>query len=261
RVAGMENGDTVANASSPVSADILLGIRTGPGFPFFGEMGEVLIYNRALSATERRDVERYLARKWNAPLNVASQTQGGVAFANELIAGGGYSAHQIDHLNDANYGNSYSWIGNDNGGSSAFAGVAFDGAYDISSLAFGRDATGASPDRVQGIYEFQYTTDAFDPLSLASVGSATWNDFLTVDYSSFVYGGPERLRHLFEFDMISGVRGVRVLLSTNVIAIDEFEVYGIQTIPEPSTILLGLAGLVGVCLLGRRRIKARSAMN
>ncbi|QNN22843.1 hypothetical protein HED60_11385 [Planctomycetales bacterium ZRK34] len=252
RVVGMENGDTVLNARSSFSTDerLTLGVRGNSLDGFVGEMGEVLIFDHALSETERRQVERYLARKWDAPLNVASQTQGGIAFANQLYNGGAASAHQIDHLNNALYGNTESWLGDNTGGAGGFAGVKFDGAYDISSLAFGRAADGGYDDRAEGTYIFQYTLDDIDTNSSVSVEGANWVDFMTI-----VYDGTSVdpwLRHQYDFATILGVRAVRVWLSNDLIAIDELEVYGLATIPEPATIAL----LTAACwMLPRRRAR------
>jgi hypothetical protein len=242
RVNGMESvlfggapADPVANARSAFAGLLTLGVRGDASFSLLGQQAEVVIYDRALTVAERGQVEQYLASKWNAPLNVASQTQGGVAFANEVFAGGGNPSHQIDHLNNGLYGNAESWLGNNTGANTAFAGVAFDGPQTISSLAFGRDATGALADRDLGTYIFQFTRDEFDPLSIASVNGASWQQFLTVTYPGDAPPGQEHLRHQFDFASIIGVTGVRVLLSTNANAIDELEVFGIATVPEPTT--------------------------
>ena len=252
RVVGMENGDTVLNARSSFSTDnrLTLGVRGSGLDGLIGDMGEVLIFDHALSEAERRQVERYLARKWDAPLNVASQTQGGIAFANQLYNGGAASAHQIDHLNNALYGNTESWLGNNTGGAGGFAGVKFDGAYDISSLAFGRAADGGYDDRAEGTYIFQYTLDDIDTNSSVSVEGANWVDFMTI-----VYDGTSVdpwLRHQYDFATILGVRAVRVWLSNDLIAIDELEVYGLATIPEPATIVLLPAGLIALMNRCRR---------
>ncbi|MBI1370822.1 MAG: hypothetical protein GC162_19485 [Planctomycetes bacterium] len=250
RVSGMENGDTVLNARSSYTNLLTLGVRGNGSLSFVGQMGEVLIYNRALSSTERREVERYLANKWNAPLNVASQTQGGVAFANELISGGTNPNHHIDHLNDAKYGNAFSWIGNNTGSATAFAGVKFDGPCDINSLAFGRAATGSNTDRSIGTYTFQYTLDNFSTASTASINAATWVSFLTITYDGTTV--TPWLRHLYDFATLTNVRGVRVQLSTNTLAIDELEVYGFA-VPEPTS----GAMLIAICpLVLRRRPRA-----
>lgn len=257
RVVGMENGDTVAGAqTSFLNAvnGLTLGVRGNSSFSFIGEMGEVLIYDRALTESERREVERHLARKWNAPLNVASQTQGGVAFANELIGGGALTAHQIDHLNDAKYGNSFSWIGGDTGAGTAYAGVGFDGEFDISSLAFGRNANNelSLTDRDEGTYTFQFTRDEFDASILAEAAAAVWQTFLVITYPGDVLAAEAHLRHQYDFDTIFGVTGVRVLVSNNSNAIDELEVYGLASIPAPAALPAGLL-MIGALAVRRRR--------
>jgi hypothetical protein len=269
RVNGMESvlfggapADTANNAQSAFAGLLTLGVRGNASFSLAGQEAEVVIYDRALSTAERGQVEQYLATKWNAPLNVASQTQGGVAFANEVFAGGGNASHQIDHLNNGLYGNAESWLGNNTGANTAFAGVAFDGVQTINSLAFGRDATGGFSDRDLGTYVFEFTRDEFDPLSIASVNGASWQQFLTVNYPGDAPAGQEHLRHQFDFAAIDFVTGVRVLLSTNSNAIDELEVFGIATVPEPTSIaiwsLLGFAGLIGATLRLRRRNQVRT---
>lgn len=252
RVVGMENGDTVLNARSSFVTDnrLTLGVRGTGTDGFIGDMGEVLIFDHALSASERRQVERYLARKWNAPLNVASQTQGGIAFANQIYAGGANASHQIDHLNNALYGNAESWLGSNVGGAGGFAGVKFDDLYDISSLAFGRDATSGLVDRALGTYTFQYTRDDIDTNSSLSVEGANWIEFLTIVYDGSTVN--PWARHQYDFDTIFGAHAVRVLVSSDAIAIDELEVYGLATIPTPSSAAMTIAA-GGLCLLRRRR--------
>lgn len=47
---------------------------TGPGGPYYGDIGELIIYSRQLSATERSQVQNYLANKWRIPLLQATAT-------------------------------------------------------------------------------------------------------------------------------------------------------------------------------------------
>lgn len=261
RVVGMENGDTVLTARSSfldAAFGLSLGVRGNAGNSFVGDMGEVLIYDRALTETERRKVERYLARKWDAPLNIASQTQGGVAFANQDFggdeSGNPAASHEIEHLNNALYGNSQSWLGNNTGTSGAYAGVKFDGEFDISSLAFGRNANNelGLTDRDAGTYKFEFTRDAFDPTSIASIDAAMWTEFLEITLGDNIADPLAHLRRQYDFDTIFGVTGVRVLVSSNSIAIDELEVYGLATIPTPAALPAGIA-LLGLIAARRRR--------
>ena len=48
--------------------------------------------------------------------NVALASAGGKATASGIFAGGSNAKHQLPHINDGRYGNSYSWISNERGG-------------------------------------------------------------------------------------------------------------------------------------------------
>jgi hypothetical protein len=182
--------------------------------------------------------------------DVALKSNGGTAFVKNTIPG--YpTIHNVDHLNDGNYGNSFSWIGST---SSTFAGVAFKQPYTISSLAFGRDNDakdfngGPYTDRFAGMYIFQYTQT---PNPNASTPDAQWVSFgsLALDRNGAAWGDGSAtyLRHLYEFDPIVNVTGVRILLDTATgdnICIDELEVYAV---PEPgAAAMVGTAGVFGL---------------
>jgi hypothetical protein len=55
---------TSASTSSVASNPYVIGNRTDGGRTFDGRIGEILIYNRVLSAAEIAKVETYLAKKW-----------------------------------------------------------------------------------------------------------------------------------------------------------------------------------------------------
>jgi beta-mannosidase len=165
----------------------------------------------------------------DAATDLALAANGGVAFAKNVIAGN--ANHAIAHLNDGKYGNSHSWIGSAN---STFCGVAFQQPSTISALAFGRDNLGTEfnggpyNDRYAGMYVLQYTRA---PHPDASTPDSAWTSFgaLALDTSGAVWGdgsGTYR-RHLYKFNSITDVTGVRLLLDTATlaIAIDELEVY------------------------------------
>lgn len=234
--------------------------------PYFlaGDIAEVLIYKRALTTAERAQVETYLMDRWlwNAvhltetgggmlPTNIA---RSGTAFAKDCLNGGGYAAHQIAHLNDGLYGNEHSWIGNS---TDSFAGIAFDRPYDIDSIAFGRDNGGEEKqyiDRYVGQYVLQYTR-ATNPGALTP--DSDWITIGEFNYLSTDTTG--YLRHLYTFDRINGVTGIRIRTISsggwdNVICIDEIEV---GAVPEPATFLLGslALGFLGI-LAWRRRVGA-----
>jgi hypothetical protein len=271
---GLYSGDNVAGAQNAANRVLTLGVRGDGGYPLNGDIAEVLVYDRALTPSERLAVEEYLSAKWGTPLatngfqktetggtfrdlNVAAQSAGATAFAKDLIAGGGYPAHQISHLNDEVYGNSNSWIGATDG---SFAGVAFAHAFTIEAIAFGRDngnfAEPGSPgtpgqytDRFLGTYTLQYTTA---PNPDASTPDSAWNTIEVLHYDGVFPDALGYLRHYYQFDPIAGATGVRILTNrfppSGEIAIDELEVYAI---PEPAT--LCLVGLGAAGLLRRRR--------
>lgn len=259
RVGGMESADTVTGAQSASAQWLTLGVRGTAQYSLVGDIAEVLIYNQPLTAEQRVQVEQYLSRRWWAHytpagfslaetggsmvnLNVAAQSAGGRAFAANVLPG--YASHQIDHLNDETFGNSNSWISNS---VSSFAGVALDNGYLIDAIAFGRDNGGAPPerpepytDRFLGVYTLQYTRvpnpDEYTP-------DSAWFDIATLDYNGVFPDATGYLRHLYEFDPISGVTGVRILTNGAGIAIDELEV---RAIPEPTTVVLVGAGLLAL---------------
>ncbi len=191
-----------------------------------------------------------------AAKDIALASNGGTAFAKDCITG--FTQHSIAHLNDGIYGNSNSWIGN---GQSDFAGVAFKQACTIDALAFGRDNGGESTvytDRYTGTYIFQYTRAA-NPN--ASTPDSQWTSFgafyLDADFPNTI----NQDRHVYDFDPISGITGVRILTCSDAnnfasyICIDEIEVYA-APVPEPGTLALlaaaGLAVLVGFAWRRRR---------
>lgn len=165
--------------------------------------------------------------------------------------------HVVTNLNDGFYGNSSAHI-NGNGG--LFMGVMLPAMTQIKTIAFGRDngtgegpdpgdcCTGQLTDRAVDNYTLQYTTD----------GGGSWIDIGLLSYTDagqdFAPGGTfdPYLRHQYDVSTSSGPilgNGVRIVFTDTGTAIDEIE---INTIPEPSgVVLLGL-GLAGV-LLRRRR--------
>ncbi len=182
--------------------------------------------------------------------NVASQTNGGVAFGTPPYPD---PAHTIAHANDGIYGNSNSWIANEpDAGGKAFIGVAFAQARNIDGFAIGRDNNQAGPeytDRWASTYDYripqldeeytlQYTTVA-NPDETTPDGD--WSDVGTLDYitpggTNFAQAG---LRHRYTFDEVTGATGVRLIVPFNQqdhggrgTCIDELEVYT-DVVPIP----------------------------
>ena len=174
------------------------------------------------------------------PDNAALASNGGVPVASSPSPH--FPTHAIVKLNDGIYGNSNSHI---NGAvpSPAWSGVILPSDLFITSVAFGRDNLGTFSDRSLGIYTMQFTTN----------GGTSWTDIGTLDYSASG-GFSQGLRHEYEISQGGGPvngDGIRLLLSSSAIAIDEIEIYG-SVIPEPSSLALLALGLIGL-LLRRRR--------
>jgi hypothetical protein len=170
--------------------------------------------------------------------NVASSFAGAVPFALDSLEDVlGPGVHSISYLNDGWYGNANSWIGNGAAsGAGPFAGVALDGSFSLSSIAFGRSnvregdpcAGGVCTDRSLGLYRLQYT-NAANPSALTD--DSLWNDIGTIEYTPGAPGGigpqaytASHLRHRFNFNPVNAT-GVRLVNPDFGTAIDEIELY------------------------------------
>ena len=178
----------------------------------------------------------------NAPKNAALANEGTVAFGSSEL---GLGIHLIRHVNDGLYGNSKSWIsslglGGVPGEQDEFVGLSFGKVVPVSSIAWGRDngntATdacgGTCKDRSIGIYTIQYTlTENPDEITEETDDAETgWQ---TIAYVEYLPTAPQEfipyLRH--EFKVGSGdeeapveATGIRIIVSSGMIAIDELEV-------------------------------------
>ena len=177
-----------------------------------------------------------------APNNAALANERTVAFGSSEL---GLGIHLIRHVNDGLYGNSKSWIsslglGGVPGEQDEFVGLSFGKVVPVSSIAWGRDngntATdacgGTCKDRSIGIYTIQYTlTENPDEITEETDDAETgWQ---TIAYVEYLPNAPQEfipyLRH--EFKVGSGdeeapveATGIRIIVSSGMIAIDELEV-------------------------------------
>ena len=85
----------------------------------------------------------------------------------------------------------------------------------------------------------------------ASTPDDQWTSFGGFYLDTLYPNTTNQLRHLYEFDPISGVTGVRILTCSDgadfasYTCIDEIEVYA-PSVPEPGTLALLAAGLLGL---------------
>ena len=166
----------------------------------------------------------------NVPTNIASATQGAVAYASgQLGPEIGAAFHYITNLNDGFYGNTKSWIGGSSDPTPWFAGIQLSNAVALTGLAWGRDNTGGSQDRCLGTYTLQISTNA----SFTTNASA-WTTLGTITYTNSAAGFSPWLRHRYQVTRTTGAQimatGVRLLvpdsgLSATGTDIDELELF------------------------------------
>ncbi|MFO1514016.1 MAG: LamG domain-containing protein [Verrucomicrobiota bacterium] len=167
----------------------------------------------------------------NVPVNIASASQGAVAFASgQLGPEIGAAWHYATNLNDGFYGNTNSWIGGTSDPTPWFAGIHLTNATVLSGIAWGRDNTGASQDRWLGTYTLQISTNA-----TFTTNAADWITLGTITYTNSAIGFAPWLRHRYQVASATGgvvvAAGVRLLvpdsgLSATGTAIDELELFG-----------------------------------
>ena len=166
----------------------------------------------------------------NVPTNIASATQGAVAYASgQLGPQIGAAFHYVTNLNDGFYGNTKSWIGGTNDPTPWFAGIQLSNAGALTGIAWGRDNTGASQDRCLGTYTLQIATNAS-----FTTNAAAWTTVGTITYNNSVAGFSPWLRHRYQVATTAGgqivATGVRLLVPDSGLAtgtdIDELELLG-----------------------------------
>ena len=147
----------------------------------------------------------------------ANMALSGTAFAKDVIGNGSLApTHTIPNLNDGNYGNADSWIGNT---ATSFCGISFATARPIARIAFGRDNLGTFTDRTLGDYTIQYTTVA-NPTQ--TTPDSSWTTIGVINVSTALPLPSQR--HVFEFAPVTAT-GIRMLTPDGA-CIDELELYG-----------------------------------
>lgn len=168
-------------------------------------------------------------------------TSDNVAFGKSVtvsgtIGNGAIPIHQAANLTDGLYGNGSSWIDATSGGPAWFT-VDLGALFNINSLIIGRDRTGnfvneRNPGTV--IVETSLDNLSFDTL---------WNSVREITFS--------QAKQSLSLDFApAAARYVRLTFGNNNAAIDEVQ---ITAVPEPSSYVLALAGLVTMVVLNRRR--------
>lgn len=255
---------------------------------FNGQIAEVLIYNRQLTPVEISEVGNYLNAKYNLKaafatgaatqietgnvsggspstlnpgsaafeggrVNVGLATTGGTAFSQNHIAPGEVRDFSASRVNDGLYADGPEgappiqepWIA---GTQESFVGISLSGAAVIDRIGFETQF----PDRRYGAVIMEYTTDSFSGISVhneegldpAGVDGLNWS---LIDVAQLA--DDSDTRHLYAFDQIEGVTGVRLRIESPgaEFAISEIEIWAV---PEAGSLSLVLgAGL----LLARRQ--------
>jgi hypothetical protein len=203
-----------------------------------------------------------------APANLAN-APGASAFAIDSLSG--FAIHVTPHLNDGNYGNDFSWIGNsgrpiDVDGdaiadvSTGFGGIdlAGSGLFELTQIAWGRsNLANEFADRTQGTYYVQVTTL---PNPNEATPDSAWTTVGGVTITTSSFG--DTYRHLYDISGLPLATGVRIVVPgvgfdiVSGTAIDEIELYGTSPVPEPTTFATLLGGLA---VLARRRASNRDA--
>ena len=175
---------------------------------------ELEIYGRPAEVPDGRAAASNLARRPDA-----------TPFASSAL--GGYpDRHTVAGLTDGQYGNLNSWIAA--GAGTEYAGVSFARPVQAFAVAFGRDNTDASTDRVAPTYTIQATTVVSTNYNDPTIA---WTTIGVVDRNYAPGGGTVRAnfagRMLYESPVgPAEVTAVRVLTSGTQVCIDEFEVLG-----------------------------------
>ncbi len=99
-------------------------------------------------------------------VNVAAAAEGARATCSSALPG--YPIHQLEHINDGKFGNSHSWISNEDGG--GWVQIEFAETATIDRITWGRDRDGKYSDRVPTEYTIEAATESGEWVEIA--GSA-----------------------------------------------------------------------------------------
>ena len=83
------NGILAAQSTNTSQLSNISSIKIGKGYQ--GQIGEIVIFNRALSNSERQDIEAYMGKKWNidsVKSNISSSQSGSNCIGGVITAGG-----------------------------------------------------------------------------------------------------------------------------------------------------------------------------
>jgi hypothetical protein len=259
---------------------------TTPAEAWSGQIAEVIVYERALTAAETANVNKYLNTKYNlgiafatgamtetetghvtagtpsvldgtsepqvtGRINGALSANGGVAFAQDFI--GGARDFRPFRLNDGQYANpdvgpggQEPWIA---GNLESFAGIKLSMGMTIDRIGF----QGEFGARRNGAFIFEYTLDNLSGVPAdanlgLNPGAIGAVNWQILDVQQIQ--DATDVRHLYSFTPIAGVTGVRLRLesSSAETAVSELEVWAV---PEPASAILVLTGALGLVM--RRR--------
>ncbi|MDB6148614.1 MAG: hypothetical protein JWQ44_62 [Chthoniobacter sp.] len=261
---------------------------TTPAEAWSGQIAEVIVYERALTAAETANVNKYLNTKYNlgiafatgamtetetghvtagtpsvldgtsepqvtGRINGALSANGGVAFAQDFI--GGARDFRPFRLNDGQYANpdvgpggQEPWIA---GNLESFAGIKLSMGMTIDRIGF----QGEFGARRNGAFIFEYTLDNLSGVPAdanlgLNPGAIGAVNWQILDVQQIQ--DATDVRHLYSFTPIAGVTGVRLRLesSSAETAVSELEVWAV---PEPASAILVLTGALGLVMRRRRQ--------
>lgn len=192
--------------------------------------------------------------------NLALASNGATAFSSgDLGVEQGLGFHLAENVNDGLYGGPNSWIGGDAPALEFFIAVDLGDLAGITSVAWGRDNSGAFIDRAIGTYLLQITSDP------APNAYSAWSTVASFDYrgsEDSVRGGLFTPSYRHEYDVRTDLgqpieaTAVRLRVPFSGVsagtAVDELEVFGPTSVSLVSWPLYVLLPLTAAFLLGRR---------